>query len=201
MPTHTTPSTPPTYSVNTELFCGCSSRVTFALLRWAFFSFRCSSPSVTSTTMRPARLRPVRPMRCTMRVGDPTASKDTMRSTSPTSSPSSPMQVATSVLSSPARKSFTTACCSFCVCPFSAPTVFDVAWPTNDVAMTSGCSSRSSSTISPTLSRYCVNTMARVLRPAVFARWKWSESSSTSFCSFGWRALRDRTHAHVSGWF
>ena len=59
----------------------------------------CSSfPSVTSMTMRPCRLRPVRPMRCTRRMGLLWASKHTMRSTSPISSPSSPTHVDTRVL-------------------------------------------------------------------------------------------------------
>lgn len=67
-----------------------------------------SRPSARMTTMRPWRLRPVRPMRCTRRMGLFWASKQTMRSTSPMSSPSSPTQVDTSVLKPPWRNLCTT---------------------------------------------------------------------------------------------
>lgn len=67
-----------------------------------------SRPSDRITTIRPCRLRPVRPIRCTRRVGFFCASKQTMRSTSPISNPSSPTQVDTSVLKPPWRNLCTT---------------------------------------------------------------------------------------------
>ena len=72
-------------------------------------SYTCSSlPSVTSMTIRPSLLRPVRPILCTRRIGDACASKQTIRSTSPMSRPSSPTHVATRVLYPPCRKRCTT---------------------------------------------------------------------------------------------
>lgn len=69
----------------------------------------CSSlPSVTSTTIRPLRFLPVLPMRCTSLIGEALASKHTIRSTSPISSPSSPTHVATRVLYPPSRNRWTT---------------------------------------------------------------------------------------------
>lgn len=67
-----------------------------------------SRPSARMTTMRPRRLRPVRPILCTRRMGFFCASKQTMRSTSPMSRPSSPTQVDTSVLKPPCRNLCTT---------------------------------------------------------------------------------------------
>lgn len=67
-----------------------------------------SRPSDRMTTILPCRLRPVRPIRCTRRVGFFCASKQTMRSTSPISNPSSPTQVDTSVLKPPWRNLCTT---------------------------------------------------------------------------------------------
>lgn len=58
--------------------------------------------------MRPRRFRPVRPILCTRRMGFFCASKQTMRSTSPMSRPSSPTQVDTSVLKPPWRNLCTT---------------------------------------------------------------------------------------------
>lgn len=64
----------------------------------------------------PCRLRPVRPIRCTYRMGFLLLwSKHTMKSTSPTSIPSSATDVATNILHFPLRKSFIIAICSFCV--------------------------------------------------------------------------------------
>lgn len=57
----------------------------------------------------PARFRPVLPIRCTIRTGLLSASKLTMRSTSPMSRPSSAMHVATRQLNSPEKNAFTTA--------------------------------------------------------------------------------------------
>lgn len=67
-----------------------------------------SRPSARTTTMRPRRFRPVRPILCTRRMGFFCASKQTMRSTSPMSRPSSPTQVDTSVLKPPWRNLCTT---------------------------------------------------------------------------------------------
>ena len=68
------------------------------LLDWLLLYKLSSLPAATRTTIRPLLFRPVRPIRCTRRTGLFAASKHTMRSTSPISSPSSPTHVATRVL-------------------------------------------------------------------------------------------------------
>jgi len=124
----------------------------------------CSTPSVTSTTTRPACFRPVRPKRWIERVADVGASKHTIRSTSPMSSPSSPIDVATSTLCVPFSNSRTTARCSFCLRPRPFSPTPLLAWPMNLVGRTpSICASRGTSSL--TDSRYDVNTIARVPPP------------------------------------
>lgn len=78
-----------------------------------------SRPSARTTTMRPRRFRPVRPILCTRRMGFFCASKQTMRSTSPMSRPSSPTQVDTSVLKPPWRN-----LCTTCHTSDARPTLF-----------------------------------------------------------------------------
>jgi len=124
----------------------------------------CSTPSVTSTTTRPACFRPVRPKRWIERVADVGASKHTIRSTSPMSSPSSPIDVATSTLCVPFSNSRTTARCSFCLRPRPFSPTPLLAWPMNLVGRTPSIWA-SKGTSSLTDSRYDVNTIARVPPP------------------------------------
>lgn len=85
----------------------------------------------------PCRFRPVRPIRCTNRIGFLLLiSKQTIKSTSPTSIPSSATHVAINVLHFPLRKSFIIAICSFCVivrlCEDPWPFCHEKRWEENE---------------------------------------------------------------------
>ena len=172
------------------------SDLIFSLFWVAIFCFFLSS-SVIKTTIRPDRFLPVRPNRWTIRVGDPTASNDIIKSTDPISKPSSPILVHTRTFSLPSRNSCITRCCSFCVIPFPfsllvvvvvvplsddfAPFFFlplffllpvaeveDPACPTNPLGFTNGFKCSSSSIILSTLERHSVNIIAFVSLPRTF---------------------------------
>lgn len=83
----------------------------FIWFLWKKQSFKvcCSFPSVTKTTTCPSRFLPVLPILCIILMGDLLdMSKHTISSTSPTSNPSSPIEVESNVLQSPSLNVFIT---------------------------------------------------------------------------------------------